>query len=603
MSRRLRDRDWPRFLKAPDGQLVAALYEPGLRRAVRYDRCCAYFSSSVLSAAASGFGAFIERVIAGAVSTKPALRLLVNEELTEIDVQALLDANDEGPLVATLLARFGTPANALQRRRLEMLAWLARDGWLEVRVGVLRQGGGILHAKFGLFIDAEDDSVVFAGSGNESARGVRSNYEQLEVSGNWQDADRSAHYRTEFETLWSGHDPVVMTVPLPQAVREELIKFVPEEPPIAEGEDERHRQRAAMLWAYALAAPFMPEGGAATCDAMAPITLWPHQRNVVAETAAAWPEGRMLCDEVGLGKTVEAILILRRLLAGRGVRRVLILPPANLLPQWQDELREKGGLRVPQLDGPRALIWPGGRRESIRGLSEALEQDLLLISRETARTEGNLPTLLAAPPWDLVILDEGHAARRADVDKEGEFNSATLLLGLLRRLQATGQARNILVLSATPMQSYPWEPWDLLQVLGEGRRWLAGFHIVRRYYAAIAALERGALSRGEALAVARLLAEAPGHVPPPQGLSLPPPEEADAFAQAIRFLPMDGRAKAALWLRACSPLTRRMHRNTRSTLRRWDCWSARRRPATSASYRLILRQPRNARSMRRSRPT
>ena len=49
-----------------------------------------------------------------------------------------------------------------------MLAWLAREGWLEVRVGVMRLGGGILHAKFGLFTDGAGDAVVFAGSGNEN---------------------------------------------------------------------------------------------------------------------------------------------------------------------------------------------------------------------------------------------------------------------------------------------------------------------------------------------------------------------------------------------------------------------------------------------------
>ena len=90
MTASLRELDWPRFLKAPDGQLVARLYEPGLRRAVAYERCCAYFSSSVLSAAAAGFGAFIERILAGDISQKPALHLLVNEELAEADVEALL---------------------------------------------------------------------------------------------------------------------------------------------------------------------------------------------------------------------------------------------------------------------------------------------------------------------------------------------------------------------------------------------------------------------------------------------------------------------------------------------------------------------------------
>jgi hypothetical protein len=82
----------------------------------------------------------------------------------------------------------------------------------------------------------------------------------------------------------------------------------------------------------------------------------------------------------------------------------LILPPANLLPQWQGELREKGGLRVPRLEGPRKLVWPDRSEEAVSSLAEALERPLLLLSRETARTEGNLPILLAARPWDLVLL-------------------------------------------------------------------------------------------------------------------------------------------------------------------------------------------------------
>lgn len=568
MTGGLREVAWPRFLRGPDGQLIERLYEPALKRAVRYDRCCAYFSSSVLAAAAAGFGAFIQRSLDGAITEKPALRLLVNEELSEADARALLEAGETAPLIRTLLDRLGSPETALQKRRLEMLAWLVRDGWLELRVGVMRQGDGILHAKFGLFTDAAGDAVVFAGSGNETAQGLRVNYEKLEVSGSWADAERYAHHRDEFDVLWSDQDPAVTTVPLPVAVRDELIKLAPETAPVAEAEDTLRRRKAAMLWAYAMEAPFMADGGAATCDAMAPVTLWPHQRHVVAETAEAWPEGRLLCDEVGMGKTVEAILILRRLLAGRGVKRALILPPANLLPQWQGELREKGGLWVPLLEDQRVLRWPDGRTERVAGLAEALRQDLLLMSRETARTEDNVPAMLDAPSWDLVLLDEGHAARRAN-QVEGEFNAATLLLDLLRRMQATGQAGSLLILSATPMQTEPWEPWDLLQVLGEGGLWLSGFHVVRRYYEALDALEQGSLSRSRALAMARILAATSDRPPPPEELRLPAPEDREAFADAIRFLPSEAREQVVCWLRQCSPLPRRMHRNTRRTLGRY----------------------------------
>jgi superfamily II DNA or RNA helicase len=566
MTTRLRDRNWVRFLQAPDKALLEQLYVPALTISVTYDRCCAYFSSSVLAAAAAGFGPFIARILSGEIARRPTIRLVVNEELSADDVAALMDQQDEAPLIEALLARFGTPANALQKRRLEMLAWLVRDKWLDVRVGLMRQGGGILHAKFGLFTDAHGDTVTFAGSGNESARALAGNYEDLEITGSWHDNARFAHYRSQFEQLWAGTHPAVITVNLPTAVRDNLLKLAPEEVPISEAEDATARERAAMLWTYAMETPFMPDG-ASTCDAMAPVNMWPHQRHVVSDAAAMWPQGRLLCDEVGMGKTVQGILTLRRLLAGRGVKRVLILLPANLLQQWQEELRERGNLWVPRLDGS-TVIWPDGKKERKETLSDALALDILLMSRETARTEMNLPVLLAAAPWDIVVLDEAHAARRAS-QVEGEFNSPTLLLGLLRRLQATGQAKGFLLLSATPMQTHPWEPWDLLQVLGEGGRWLSGFHVVRDYYRGLAALERGACTKTGAALVANILSQTEPLPAPPNGIKLPPPSEVEGLAKALTFLPTDQARTAAKWLRSATPLAQRMHRNTRRTLRRY----------------------------------
>lgn len=51
----LRRRKWDRFLRGPDTELLEKLYVPALSEATRYDRCCSYFSSSVLAAAARGF--------------------------------------------------------------------------------------------------------------------------------------------------------------------------------------------------------------------------------------------------------------------------------------------------------------------------------------------------------------------------------------------------------------------------------------------------------------------------------------------------------------------------------------------------------------------
>lgn len=562
----LKKRAWKRFLRGPDPSLLEELYVPALVEAVRYDRCCAYFSSTVLAAAARGFGRLIERLEAmGELAPRPAVRLVVNEELVEEDVRALTETGDLLPLETLLEKRFKTPKDFLEKKRLAMLGWLVKKGLLEVRVGVMRRGEGIVHAKFGIVTDQAGDAVVFSGSGNESAQGLLGNYERLEVSTSWEDPVRHREYANEFEALWQDTHPDVHTVTLPEALRLRLVKFAPKEPPIAEPSNALARQQAAMIWRFIVEAPYLPNGSAA-CDATAMVDLWPHQRRVVEETAEAWPEGRLLCDEVGMGKTIEAILVLRRLMAGRGVRRALILLPAGLLKQWQAELREKGGMLFPRLEGTTTLVWPDEGTEKVSGVADALERDVLLMSRETARTENNLPLLLAATPWDLVVLDESHAARRRE-QEEGEFNSGTLLLTLLRRLQLRRRARGFLLLSATPMQTHPWEPWDLITVLGEGGAWLADFAGVRDFYAAVAAVRSGRCDIGTARKAAAMIAADSRF--PLASAGVVDTSDSASVATALAFATPAKREEIARWLRQGSPLARRMHRNTRGTLRRY----------------------------------
>jgi superfamily II DNA or RNA helicase len=562
----LRRHEWSRFLQGPDPELVEKLYVPALAEALRYDRCCSYFSSSVLAAAARGFAGLIQRLMEfGEKAPRPAVRLVVNEELSANDVQAMTETGDTSKLEELLLKRFKTPKDILEKHRLEMLAWLVKQGLLELRVGVMRSTGGIVHAKFGIVTDQTGDAVVFSGSGNETASGLLANYERLEISTSWQDTDRLHEYAREFEALWTDVHPAVHTVTLPEALKLKLIRLAPEEAPVTEPSTALVRQKAVMVWRFILEAPYFSNGGP-TCDATAMVDMWPHQRRVVEDTSAAWPDGRLLCDEVGMGKTIEAILILRRLMAGRGVRRVLILLPAGLLKQWQSELREKGGLLFPRLEGTTTLVWPDESEERVDGLQEALKQDVLLMSRETARTENNLAFLVTAVPWDLVLLDEAHAARRRK-QEEGEFNSPTLLLRLLRELQLRKRTRGIMLLSATPMQTHPWEPWDLLSVLGEGGAWLAEFSGIRNYYDSIQAVKDGKCDPDTARKSAGLIASDPSFPPAPgEPVQL---SSVEAVANKLAFTPPTQRVVVSQWLRNGSPLTRRMHRSTRGTLRQY----------------------------------
>ena len=88
--------------------------------------------------------------------------------------------------------------------------------------------------------------------------------------------------------------------------------------------------------------------------AQSAVDLNPHQIEAAAFALAALPTGgAVLADEVGLGKTIEAGLVLAQLVAdGRG--RALILVPASLRNQWRDELLSKFGIESEVVDGDRA---------------------------------------------------------------------------------------------------------------------------------------------------------------------------------------------------------------------------------------------------------
>lgn len=416
------------------------------------------------------------------------------------------------------------------------------------------------HAKFGLFTDQSGDSIFFHGSNNETEMGVLENYEQVELGVAWEDAKGYNHWRGEFDTLWKDEHKRVRTVDLPTAVKEKLLKFAPKQAP-AELPEQRdlERLKAATRLAFLRVAPLLDNGD--SCDATAPLKeTWPHQRKVIRECYASWPDGRLLCDEVGMGKTVEGALILRRVLL-RGVdRRALLLVPAGLRSQWQGELREKAGLWVPYFE-PNSLIWPDGTVGRDCSFEEALRQPILIVSRELARRDDYSPTLLHSEPWDIVLLDEAHHARRSGQSQD----SANKLMALARNLRTKGVAKGLLFLSATPMQINPWEPWDLCSVLGEGGPFNATFSPTERLFHGIAQLERGSAEEEDLDAVERFLElRGNGHTPP-TCLSMVTKDFARSIAQ---LLPRDQQTVAD-WIRSFAPLNLRMHRNTRQTLREY----------------------------------
>jgi SNF2 family DNA or RNA helicase len=130
----------------------------------------------------------------------------------------------------------------------------------------------------------------------------------------------------------------------------------------------------------------------------------------VALRALAKSQPRLiLADEVGLGKTIEAGLILKELRArmGSDLGRVLVIVPASLVNQWRFELRSKFNERFTFIDGAEVARLRSEQPE--RNPWEA--EPNVICSLHLARMK-SYAAEIAAAPWDLVVVDEAHHARR-----------------------------------------------------------------------------------------------------------------------------------------------------------------------------------------------
>jgi hypothetical protein len=562
--------------------VLETFYVPALSRATSYDRSVGYFRSSALSVAARGLSRFI--------NGGGAVRLLCGAEITPADRDALLGRGSLDGVFAERLAQRLASDDDVDRRRLEVLAWLAREGRLEVRIAIAVDAAGeplvggqqdpYFHEKIGVLRDAHGDGVAFQGSVNESATAWTRNFESFSVYASW---DATATYfsfwANKFEAHWAGRLAGFRVYALPDAARERLIRLAPDTAP-----EERDPQEPAPLGddraiaAYLRAAPRLV-GAESLAQATTGVELFPHQAQVVERLAGLFPRSWLVADEVGLGKTISAGMALRRLVLDGRVRRALILAPANVCRQWQDELFEKFGLWVPRLEDNKVHgAHPADVTAVLPGVNPFASHPILIASSHLARRPDQQDLVLAAAPYDLLVLDEAHHARRTHLNDDTYRPGR--LLQLLDRVTQQSAARAVWLLTATPMQISPIELRDLLTHVGlQGA--LADPAAFERYFAEVAKDDD---RRTAWTAIARALRATPrppataaehavlsgirGRVGPVEAALIERFASQDTDPQAVvDQLSGDGRQELRTWLRTLSPVGQFVTRHSRETLK------------------------------------
>ena len=170
------------------------------------------------------------------------------------------------------------------------------------------------------------------------------------------------------------------------------------------------------------------------------IELYDHQIYAAVKVKNEFGGSAILADEVGLGKTIEAGIILKEFLISGLAKSVLILVPPSIMYQWQDELQSKFDLNfVKQRDDRR--------------FKDPASHELLIMSHSSAVSPIQA-NLLKKRDWDMIIVDEAHSMKNSETHKH------QLLKELPRKFT--------LFLTATPIENNLRELYNLVELLKPG---------------------------------------------------------------------------------------------------------------------------------------
>ena len=577
----LRGRPW-KASYAPSDDPLNSFYIPALEKTVGYDRIAGFFTSSSLSVAATGLASMISR--------GGRMRLLVGAQLDERDVEAILRGIRLRDMLAQKFQGILSDPHALAdifvRRRLEALAWLAANDRLDIRISVEADpqtrvpitSDGYFHAKSGILRDGYGDAVAFVGSINETATAWKNNYENFNVFTSWEDAKFFDPAVDRFERLWADAEPGWRTVDLPSAARDELILLAPEKLPNADPgleEDAITSDNANWIARFVRDAPYLVGAGAHVGVETAGVDPFPHQRAVAYDILDRFSCNHLLADEVGLGKTIEAGLILRSLLISGRIDRCLILVPRSLAKQWQEELRDRFLIEAPFYDG-RQYVWFGQSKDRYeplaRGESPWNSRSVVIASAQMVKREDRARELLEAPSWDLIMVDEAHHARRREFATTRDRPNR--LLGLLRRL--AGKTGALLLLTATPMQVNAVEVRDLLDLIGLPDAWKDADRFADYFKSArlpyedvdwdvVQPMVRAYVENWGWGDAEQALAERLG----PVSVAKVKRALTSLSTHSMRTLSVDERRSVMHLVKTCHPVSTSVHRHTRQILRQY----------------------------------
>lgn len=399
----LQDISFQREYRSLHLDICKQFYIPALKEAVLYKRSVGFFSSSALVEISLGLNYL--------VGNGGRIQLIASPKLSEEDVRAINDGYEKrNEIIEKCLMRELDKAAELkpfEEKSLSYLTKLIELGILDIKIALLTgsEGIGIYHEKLGLISDEDGNAIAFTGSMNETATGMKSNYETVDVYTSWSsDKERVDDKITAFDRLWNDSENHVKVLEFPK-IKEAIVKKYQKNNPLPvmyDWTEEIADYFAEKEEEYQVSGIRLPED----------VEL----RDYQIEAIDKWEENgyRGIFDmATGTGKTYTGLAAIERLSKKKNgnLAIIIVVPYQHLVEQWVEDMVAFGMKPLTGYSGSKVRDYKKQLCAKVLDYNLNIIKNFCFICTNATFTGKDIQTELSRLSGNvLLVIDEAHNA-------------------------------------------------------------------------------------------------------------------------------------------------------------------------------------------------
>ena len=360
-----------------DDNVLENFIIPAYKQSKKYKRSVGFFSSSVFELTAEGVETFIDN--------GGEIQLICSPELSDADIQAIQLGYKKRESIAQdiFLDDLEDAIEKLDNHNLIFLARTIEKNALNIKLVDVDDDFGIYHDKIGIFIDSNDDRVLFVGSPNESKNAYQNNYEKIRLSMSWKtgDADRIQDDEEEFDSIWNDTNPYLSRTDITTLVGKRIKDKMVQKNKINKNED----------------------GG---------VELRDYQDKAISKWVDNNYKGFYVMA-TGTGKTWTALYSAKKVMDKENIFLVICAPYKHLIKQWKDDVEKIFGEYPIIMISSENSHWQQELTDAVLDSKYRKEQSVIAISTiKSFETEKFERIAKKTTMKRMLIVDEAHRFKK-----------------------------------------------------------------------------------------------------------------------------------------------------------------------------------------------